>query len=181
MNFKIDKSDILYKGVVFNLRVDEITYTNSGNKGLRQVAEHPGGAVVFPVTDDKKIVLVKQYRYAVDEWLLEGAAGKLEPGEDPAHCAERELKEETGYTASKIEKLGEVFSSPGFCDEKLYLYVATGLTKGEHAREEGEEGMEVFEYTMSELDELIRNDVITDAKTIAGFNLLKIKFSGLFE
>lgn len=176
MSYKVDKSVILYQGKVFDLQVDEITYTKTGNKGIRQVAVHPGGAVVVPVTEEGKIVLVKQFRYPLQQLLLELPAGKLEPNEDPAVCAERELKEETGYGSAKIEPLGEIFTSPGFCTEKLYMFVATGLIKGEFSREEGEEGMEIFEYSMEEIDKMIAAGVIVDAKTIGGIYQFKTKF-----
>jgi len=176
MSFKVDKSEILYQGKVFNLQVDEITYTESGNKGIRQVAVHPGGAVVVPVTDDGKIVLVQQFRYPLQRILLELPAGKLEPEEDPMLCATRELTEETGYTAAKVEPLGFIFTSPGFCTEKLYMYVATGLTPGEFNREEGEIGMEIHEHTIEEIEKMIVDGIIVDAKTIGGIYQFKLKY-----
>jgi len=176
MSFKVDKSEILYQGKVFNLQVDEITYTESGNKGIRQVAVHPGGAVVVPVTDDGKIVLVQQFRYPLQRILLELPAGKLEPEEDPMLCATRELTEETGYTAAKVEPLGFIFTSPGFCTEKLYMYVATGLTPGEFNREEGEIGMEIHEHTIEEIEKMIVDGIIVDAKTLGGIYQFKLKY-----
>lgn len=176
MSFTVDKSEILYQGKVFNLQVDEITYTESGNKGIRQVAVHPGGAVVVPVTDDGKIVLVRQFRYPIQRILLELPAGKLEPEEDPMLCASRELTEETGYTAAKVEPLGFIFTSPGFCTEKIYMYVATGLTPGEFNREEGEIGMEIHEHTVEEIEKMIVDGIIVDAKTIGGIYQFKLKY-----
>jgi len=176
MSFTVDKSEILYQGKVFNLQVDEITYTESGNKGIRQVAVHPGGAVVVPVTDDGKIVLVQQFRYPLQRILLELPAGKLEPEEDPMLCASRELTEETGYTAAKVEPLGFIFTSPGFCTEKLYMYVATGLTPGEFNREEGELGMEIHEHSIEEIEKMIVDGIIVDAKTIGGIYQFKLKY-----
>lgn len=167
MNFKVINSKIKFKGRVFDLRVDEIEYL-SGNKGIREVAVHHGGAVVLPVTNENKIVFVKQYRYPLDEWLLELPAGKLEKGEDPRYCAERELEEETGYTADTITDLGKISTTPGFCTEILYLYLATGLKAGHHKREEGEQGMEVIELTMDEIKSYLKEGKIIDAKTICG-------------
>lgn len=175
MNFNVDKSDILYEGKVFDLKVDEITYKNTGNKGIRQVAVHPGGSVILPVTEDGKIVFVTQYRYPVQKDLLELPAGKLEENEDPLICATRELTEETGYTADKIEYLGYIYTSPGFSTEKLNIYLATGLKAGEHNREEGEEGMTVKEYSLSETDNLIAAGLITDAKTICAIYQFRVK------
>lgn len=167
MNYKILKSEILYKGKVFDHQVDEIEY-ESGNKGIREVAIHPGGAVVVPVKDDGKIILVKQFRYPLQKTLLEFPAGKLEKGEDPLICATRELEEETGYKAKEINKLGEIYTAPGYCTEKLHIYRADGLISGNHNREEGEHGMEIFELSLNEIEKMIANGEITDAKTIIG-------------
>jgi len=169
MNFKVIKSESIFKGRVFELKVDEIQYT-SGNKGVRETAVHPGGAVVLPLKDDGKIILVKQYRYPHDKYLLELPAGKLEPGEDPLNCATRELTEETGYTAKEIIKMGAIATTPGFCSEILHIYLAKGLTPGNHNREEGEFGMEVYEYTLDELNKMITSGEITDSKTICGIH-----------
>ncbi len=164
-NFKLKKSEILFKGKVFDLKVDEIEY-NSGNKGIREVAIHPGGAVVLPVKDDGKIIMVKQFRYPLQKVILEFPAGKLNKGEDPQHCAVRELEEETGYKVGKIEKLGAICTTPGFCTEILHLYFAKDLTPGNHNREEGEYGMEILELTKEEIEEKIKSGEINDAKTI---------------
>lgn len=172
MNFKIIKSEILYKGKVFDHQVDEIEY-NSGNKGIREIAIHPGGAVVVPVKDDEKIILVKQFRYPLQKTLIELPAGKLEKGEDPLVCATRELEEETGYKSNKIFKLGEIYTAPGYCTEILHIYSATELIPGNHNREEGEHGMEILELTMNEIQQMIMNGEITDAKTIVGIYYLQ--------
>lgn len=168
MNYKLLKSEILYKGKVFNLKVDEISYNTSGNNGIREIAVHPGGAVVIPVKDDGKLILVKQFRYPIQNWLIEFPAGKIDANEDPLICATRELEEETGYRAAKIEKLGEILTAPGYCTELLHIYSATGLVPGNHNREEGELGMEILEMTIEEVQDLIRTGKINDAKTIAG-------------
>lgn len=172
MNFDIKKSEILFRGRVFDLRVDQIEY-NSGNLGVREVAVHHGGAVVVPVKDDGKIVLVTQYRYPLDKILLELPAGKLEEGEDPMLCAKRELEEETGYRSDSIEKLGSIYTTPGFCTEELHIYIARNLKEGEYSREEGEYGMEVKEYTMEELDKLVSAGHLQDAKSICGLAMAR--------
>ena len=128
MSFEIKKSEIVFNGIVFNLKVDEIEYTETGNKAIREVALHHDGAVVVPVKDDGKIVMIKQYRYPLDRFLFELPAGKLEIDENPKFCAERELTEETGFTASTIKSMGSIFTTPGFCTEELYLFLAEGLT-----------------------------------------------------
>lgn len=173
MNFKIEKSEILFRGKVFDLKVDEIKY-DSGNKGIREIAVHNGGAVVVPVKDDGKIILVKQYRYPFDKILLELPAGKLDKDEDPLTAAQRELKEETGYTTDSITKLGAICTTPGFCTEVLHIYLAKNLKPGEHEREEGELGMEVHEFTLEEIHKMILNGEIVDAKTICGIQYLNL-------
>ncbi|MCX6174641.1 MAG: NUDIX hydrolase [Ignavibacteriales bacterium] len=173
MNFSVKKSEILFHGKVFDVKVDEIEYNGTGNKSFRQVAVHPGGAVVLPLKSDGKFVLISQYRYPHNEILLELPAGKLEKDEDPFICATRELTEETGYTSNKITKLGKIYTTPGFCDEVLHIYLAEDLTPGNHAREEGEEGMEVVELTLDEIENKISNGKIVDAKTICGIHFLK--------
>ncbi len=173
MNFKVKKSEIIFRGHVFDLQVDEIEY-DSGNKGIREVAVHNGGAVVVAVKNDGKIILVKQFRYPFQNFLIELPAGKLEKDEDPKVCAERELTEETGYTAGNIVKLGKIYTTPGFCTEVLHIYLAGNLKPGNHNREEGEYGMEVFEFTLDEINDKIRNGEIVDAKTLSGLHFYKL-------
>jgi ADP-ribose diphosphatase len=174
MNFKLKQSRILYKGKVFDLKVDDIEY-NSGNKSIREVAVHPGGVVIIPVTAENKLVMVSQFRYPLQKSLLEFPAGKLEKDEDPPDCAVRELKEETGYTPGNISKLGEIYTAPGYCTELLHIYVAKDLKKGNHNREEGETGMLIYQLTMDEIEEKIKFGEITDAKTICSIHFLKTK------
>ncbi len=174
MNFKVTKTNVVFRGKVFDVKIDEIEYNGTGNKAVRQTAVHPGGAVVVPVTDDGKIILITQYRYPHDKVIIELPAGKLEKGEDPQVCATRELTEETGYTSKKVTKLGKIFTTPGFCDEVLHIYLAENLIPGDHAREEGEEGIEILELSLDEIDEKIRNGDIVDAKTICGVFYYKL-------
>jgi ADP-ribose pyrophosphatase len=177
MNYRIVKSDIIYSGKVFNIKVDQIEY-NTGNKAVREVAEHPGGAVVVPVTEEGKIVMVTQHRFPVNEILLELPAGKLSKGEDPKLCAVRELEEETGYKSDNVNKLGSIFTTPGYSTEKLWIYLAKDLKPGDHNREEGEFGMEVFELSLKEVEEKIYNGEIVDGKTICGIYLAKSYLPG---
>jgi len=169
MNFKLNKSETIFRGQVFDIKVDQIEY-KSGNNGVREVIVHNGGAVVVPVKDDGKIILVKQYRYPFNEWMFELPAGKLEINEDPLICATRELTEETGYFTNNISVLGKIYTSPGFCTEILSIYLALDLKSGNHNREEGEHGMEVFEFTLEEVNEMISSGRIVDAKTISGIH-----------
>lgn len=171
MNYKVLKSEIIFRGKVFDHQVDEIEY-ESGNKGIREVALHPGGAVIVPIKDDGKIILVKQFRYPLQKTLIELPAGKLDIGEDPLVCATRELEEETGYKAKVIKKLGKIYTAPGYCTEILHIFSARELIPGNHNREEGEQGMEILEYSTDEIRKMIISGDITDAKTIAGIYYL---------
>lgn len=167
MNYKLIKSEIRYKGKVFDHQVDEIQY-DSGNIGIREIAVHPGGAVVIPIKDDGKIILVKQFRYPLQKTLIELPAGKLDKNEDPFTCAVRELEEETGFKAKELTKLGAIYTAPGYCTEILHIYKAVGLIAGNHNREEGEQGMELLELSLDEIKRMIFSGEINDAKTIAG-------------
>ena len=172
MNYRIVKSEVIFRGKVFNTIVNQIEY-NSGNKAIREVAEHPGGAVVVPVTKEGKIVMVTQHRFPMNEILLELPAGKLNKGEKPIVCATRELEEETGYKSSNVQELGSIYTTPGYSTEKLWIYLAKDLKPGDHNREEGEFGMEVFELSLKDVEDKIYNGEIVDSKTICGIFLAK--------
>lgn len=176
MNYKVIESKVLYEGKVFDHKVDKIEY-RSGNTGVREVAIHPGGAVVIPVKNDGKIILVKQFRYPFQKSLLEFPAGKLDENEDPLTCAVRELEEETGYKSENFTKLGKIYTAPGYCTEILHIFLASDLSAGEINREEGEEGMEIHEMSINEVENLINQGEIVDSKTIAGIYYLK-NFNG---
>jgi len=168
------RSERRYSGTVFNLVVDEVEYP-SGHRGVREVAEHPGGAVVVPLLDDGSVLLVNQFRYPVKKNLFELPAGKLAAGEDPKVCAVRELEEETGYTAGTLTKLTAIYTTPGFCNEQLHLYVATNLKKlptGQRL-EEGEMDLTVKAIPLGEVIQMIENQVIVDGKTICGIFMVE--------
>ena len=172
MNYQIVKSEVIFRGKVFNTIVNQIEY-DSGNKAVREVAEHPGGAVVVPVTDEGKIVMVTQHRFPMNEVLLELPAGKLNKDENPFVCAVRELEEETGYKSENVSELGSIYTTPGYSTEKLWIYFAKNLKPGNHNREEGEYGMQVFEFSLDEVEKKIINGEIVDGKTICGIYLAK--------
>jgi len=172
MNYRIKQSELIYKGNVFDIKVDKIEY-DSGNKANREVVLHPGGAVVVGVTKVNKIVLVKQRRYPMNKILIELPAGKLDKDEDPRMCAARELEEETGYRSNKLEKLGSIFTTPGYSSEELHIFTALNLVKGNHNREEGEEEMELLEYSLEEIENMVTENKIVDGKTISGIFLYK--------
>jgi ADP-ribose pyrophosphatase len=178
MNYKIVKSEVIFKGKVFNTIVNQIEY-DSGNKAVREVAEHPGGAVVVPLTDDGKIVMVTQHRFPMNQILLELPAGKLDKGENPFVCAVRELEEETGYKSNNVKELGSIYTTPGYSTEKLWIYLAKDLKPGDHNREEGEFGMQVFELSLDEIENKIYKGEIVDSKTICGIYLARNSISRL--
>jgi ADP-ribose pyrophosphatase len=168
-HIKTLKSEKRYTGKIFSLIVDEVEYL-SGRRGVREVAEHPGGAVVVPLLDDGTVLLVQQFRYPIKKELLELPAGKLDPGEDPQVCATRELEEETGYSAGSIRKLTAIYTTPGFCNEQLHIYLATGLTKSPRGQrlEEGELDLVVKQFSLPEVVNMIERGEIVDGKTICG-------------
>ncbi len=147
--------------------------TKAAIKEFEKLQFIPAESVVVPVKDDGKIILVKQFRYPLQKTLIELPAGKLDKGEDPLVCATRELEEETGYKAKEIKKLGEIYTAPGYCTEVLHIYSANGLIPGNHNREEGEHGMEILEFSIGEIEKMISDGEITDAKTIVGIHYLK--------
>jgi ADP-ribose pyrophosphatase len=172
MDFKVVKNERLYNGKVFNLLVDQIEYS-SGSRAIREVAEHPGGAVALPMFPDNRIILVRQFRYPMGKFLYELPAGKLDAGEDPAVCAARELAEETGYTAKNLKKLTAIYTSPGFCTEQLHIFLATELSRSGRGQrlEEGERSLTVESFPLSEAIQMIEREEIVDAKTICGILL----------
>jgi ADP-ribose pyrophosphatase len=170
--FRVLKSERKHVGKVFNLIVDEIEYA-SGNRAVREIAEHPGGAVVVPLLDDGSLLLVRQYRYPLKKPLLELPAGKLSPGEDPMVCAARELEEETGYAARKLTKLTAIYTTPGFCTEQLSIYLAEDLQKSSAGQqlEEGELSLTVERLPFQQAVHMVEQGEIVDGKTICGILL----------
>lgn len=169
-----------YTGRVINLDIDQVRFPN-GKVGELEMIRHSGASAVLPFLgdpsgEDPTVLLIRQYRYAADGFIYEIPAGRLEPGEPPEQCAVRELREETGCTAAKMEHLYTMYTTPGFTDEKIHLFVATGLERGDSALEQ-DEFVEVVPTTMSAALRLIKDGVINDAKTalsilyVAGFFL----------
>lgn len=167
MEEKTISSKIVYDGKIITVRSDEVEVAD-GHKSFREVVEHSGGVVIVAMKEDS-ILFVKQFRYPIKEEVLELPAGKLEKGEDPNFACERELEEETGYRAKYWKSLGFIYTSIGFCNEKLYLYLAQDLEfVGEHP-DEGEI-LENYEYKISEVEEMIADGRISDAKTICAIH-----------
>ncbi len=174
MKLKLLKRKIVYSGKVFNTIVDNVEY-ESGNRSIREVAEHPGGAVIFAIFPDEKVILIKQHRYPIDKFIYELPAGKLNTNEDPLDCAKRELEEETGYKANKWQKLTAIYTTPGFCNEQLHIYMAEDLYPAENGRnlEEGELTMTVEILPLQKTIRMIENQEIVDGKTICGIMIGK--------
>jgi ADP-ribose pyrophosphatase len=163
---KILKSEVVYRGRVFGVRRDEVLEP-SGVHATREVITHPGSVVVLPVLPDKRIVLIRQYRHATRQYLWELVAGRIDNGESPKKAAARELIEETGYRAKKFTIFLDIFPTPGFLEERMYILLAEGLTPGQ-AQPEEDEKIESRAYTRKELENMIHRGRIIDAKTIAG-------------
>jgi ADP-ribose pyrophosphatase len=163
----------IYKGKIFDLYEAEIRDGDVRYK--REIVAHKGSAVIIPVFADKTIALVRQYRHAAGEYLLEIPAGTLNTSEDPQIGARRELEEEIGVTANKIEKLTEFYVSPGFLTEKMHLYLATELTETAQNLEE-DEILSIERMSFPEAFDKTRNGEISDAKTIIGLILAGAKF-----
>lgn len=153
-----------YRGRIVYVHVDQVQL-HDGRMGRREIVEHSGGVTVIPVDENGDVYCVRQYRYAVGEHLLETPAGKLNDGEDPLHCACRELSEETGLTAENMIYLGAFYPSPGYCKETLHIYLATGLHRGEAHLDEGE-FLDVEKYPLDTLVDMVMNNALSDAKTI---------------
>ena len=156
----------LYEGLIVNVRRD-VAEMQNGKHVPREVVEHPGGVAIVPMTEDGKVLMVRQYRYPMGEELLEIPAGKLDYGEDPFDCAVRELSEETGCVADRYVFLGEMYPSPGFCKEILYLYLALDLQYGEMHLDE-DEFLSVEACDLEAVLDMIMENKLPDAKTVIG-------------
>ncbi|WP_127148695.1 NUDIX hydrolase [Veillonella sp. VA139] len=157
----------------FDGKLIKVTYDIAdvnGKEAWREVVHHPGASAVVAIDEDNRIIMEKQFRYALNDYLLEIPAGKLDAGEDPLVCAKRELEEETGIIASEWISLGTIATSPGFCNEVIHLYVAKGLSKGEIHWDE-DEYVEVERYTFDELLQRIQDEKIKDSKTLSALLL----------
>ncbi len=159
------RSTRVYDGRVAKLRVDDVRLTD-GRESRREVVEHPGAVAIVPLLPGPKVVLVRQWRYCVSGWLLEIPAGILEPGEEPSACAQRELTEETGYAAARVEPLISFYTSPGFTTELLHVFLASELREAEAAADEDEVLPVVVDW--DEARAMCLDGRIRDAKTIAG-------------
>lgn len=172
---KVLEHETTYEGRIFTVARDKVRLPN-GHEGTMEVVHHHGSVVLLPMPDDQHIILVKQYRYPVDKWLWELAAGSLEPGEDAEEGARRECEEETGLIPGAAEFLGGYYPTPGYCDEKMNFYKLTGLQKpgeGQQAAAPDEdEDLETRTFSLDELRAMIRRGEIEDLKTVVGVTLI---------
>ena len=156
-----------YHGRVISLDVDEVRFPD-GSVGSLEMIRHPGASAIVPLLgdgeSDPRVLLIRQYRYAANGFLYEIPAGRLDEGETPMECAHRELSEETGYRAQRVEHLFTMFTTPGFTDEKIHLFLATGLTAGE-AHRDVDEFMELVPTRLSKALSMVKQGEIQDAKT----------------
>jgi ADP-ribose pyrophosphatase len=175
MSVKVHKITNLYNGKIFDVVLEKVTLPNGAIKD-REIVRHPGAAAMVPLLDDGKVVLIRQYRHAVGEFLWEIPAGTLERGEEAIECARRELVEETGYEASSFGKLAEILPAPGYTDEHIHIFLATGLRSVKQKLED-DEVLELQPMAFDTALEMITKGEIRDAKTIAGLLLTSLKKS----
>ena len=160
----------VYTGKVVTLNIETVALPNGLTIEL-EVVRHPGAAAVVPLKENGSVVLIRQFRHAAGGFIYEIPAGKLHTGEDPRSCATRELEEEIGYKAGQLTLLSRIFTAPGFTDEVIHVYLATGLTKGRQHLDR-DEVLEVVEVSLQEAIGMIRAGTIRDAKTIVGLQLV---------
>ena len=175
MSVKVHKITTLYTGKIFDVVLEKVTLPNGAVKD-REIVRHPGAAAMVPLLDDGRVVLIKQYRHAVGEFVWEIPAGTLEPEEAPMACARRELVEEIGYEAANLEKLTEILPAPGYTDEHIHIFLATGL-KPVNQRLEDDEVLELQLTVLETALAMVAQGEIRDAKTIAGLFLTSLKRS----
>ena len=172
---KTIKTEQIFTGKVLSLRVDDVELPN-GKQSKRELIKHPGAVAVIAITDENKMVMVEQYRKALEQSIVEIPAGKLEPGEEPSVTVARELEEETGYVSGKMEHIISFYTSPGFADEIVHLYLATELQKKENSAAcDEDEFVEVIELSLEEAQQYIKENRIYDVKTAYAVQYLQLR------
>jgi ADP-ribose pyrophosphatase len=176
MSAKVNHTVEIHTGRVFRLITENVTLPNQATIDL-DVIRHPGASAVVALTEAGEVLLLKQYRHALQEVIWEIPAGVLMEGEAPIDCARRELAEETGYTGKRFEKLAEIVPLPGYSDERVHLFIAEGLERGTQ-RLDADEVLEVVTMPFSEALTLLHRGAVVDAKSICGLLLAKQRRSG---
>ncbi|HJV17742.1 MAG TPA: NUDIX hydrolase [Bacillales bacterium] len=172
---KTIRSEKIFSGNVISLFLEDVELPN-GKTSKREIVKHPGAVAILAITDENKIVMVEQYRKALERTIVEIPAGKLEKGEEPAACARRELEEETGYGCGSLEWLTSFYTSPGFSDEIVHIYMAKGLEKIENSASlDEDEFVNVEEMTLEEALQSIKEQKIYDAKTIFAVQYMQLQ------
>jgi ADP-ribose pyrophosphatase len=178
MKPEIISTETIYEGRIFDLQIAEIR--EDGSEYKREIVAHHGSAVIVPVFPDNTIALVRQYRHAAQKYLLEIPAGTLEENENPETGARREVEEEIGVRAGKIEKLIEFYVSPGFLTEKMHVFLATDLQTSKQNLDE-DEFLSIEKFSFPQIFEMIRNGEIEDAKTMVGIILAGAKQGFIYK
>ena len=169
------ESKPIFGGVVFDVREDTLM-TADGRRYTRQIVHHPGAVAIVPIDADDNVLMVRQYRHPIEQALLEIPAGVVEIGESPDDTAQRELREETGFATRNLRAVGGIYSSPGFCDEMVYMYIARDLIPSRLPADDDED-ITVERVPMSQAGRLIRLGEIQDAKSVAGLLMALHLFS----
>ncbi len=164
----------LYRGRIINVRQDQVL-TGTGETAFREIVEHPGAVAIVALDEENRVILVRQHRQPAGTVLLEIPAGKLEAYEKPLDCARREFIEETTYDADEWHELSAFYPSPGFCDEKIYLFTASRLKKAVALEADPDENLEVIRVPLEEAAQMITNGQIIDGKTIIAIQQLLLK------
>ncbi|PCF50449.1 NUDIX hydrolase [Staphylococcus delphini] len=172
---KTISKESIYKGKIIEVEKHKVSLPNN-ETAYREVVKHNGAVAICALTPDQQVILVKQYRKALEQELLEIPAGKLEPGEDRESAAMRELEEETGYKAKKLTLIGEVYGTPGFSNEKISVYFADNLVEGEVNLDE-DEFVEKVLYSLEDVKKAIEARTIKDAKTFIAFQHLLLHYN----
>ncbi|HSU79181.1 MAG TPA: NUDIX hydrolase [Candidatus Angelobacter sp.] len=169
---KTIESRVLFEGRIIDVYLDTVELPN-GKQSTREIVKHPGAVAIIPMTENGELLLVRQFRKALEKEIYEIPAGKLEKGEDPKTCALRELEEETGYKTDSIEKVASFYTSPGFADELIHIYYTQSLKKGTEKLDE-DEFLELVSVSLNEAKDMVTDGRIHDAKTVYAVQYLEI-------
>lgn len=171
---RVESSETLYRGRIFSLVVDRVVLP-TGRTVAMEIVRHPGSVVLLPMDGDDRIILIRQFRYALNRWIWELPAGSLEPGEDPALAAARECEEEIGLVPHRLTRLRSLYPTPGFCDEEMIFFRCDDLrtpAPGSDAEKDEDEDIEPRAFTLTEARALIQSGEIVDMKTVVGLTLI---------